>query len=220
MVIVYRWKWRWMPVHNVYWSNSNFRKAICIMTITHSKTDKNYTACFCSKLTPIHNKWHTRLSKKLRKPPFRFTRIINWIYTFFFCKCVILTDTISFLPYFHFHFWIKLFLFLVFRRTFCWLSSSLNVKGLKIIFQLGKVQLISRLMSGSENYVKFQLYQIISYLKIKNHLQFIFDILEQFFFKVMWWILTSTSIWCSSTDGLFVSFSIPSQIQSLFVTVP
>ena len=93
----------WIPVHNVYWSNGKFHIAICMMAITHSKTDRNYTECFCSKLTPIHNKWHIRLSKKLRKPPFRFTRIINWNYTFFSCKCIILTDTISFLPYFHFH---------------------------------------------------------------------------------------------------------------------
>ena len=70
MVIVYRGKWRWIPVHNVYWSNGNFRTATCIMTIIDSRTDKNYTACFCSKLTPIHTKWHTQLSTKLRKPSF------------------------------------------------------------------------------------------------------------------------------------------------------
>jgi hypothetical protein len=43
----------------VYWSNSYCRTATCIITIIHSKTDKNYTVCFCWKLTPIHTKSHT-----------------------------------------------------------------------------------------------------------------------------------------------------------------
>ena len=70
MVIGYGGKWRWISAYNVYWLNSNFHTVTCIMTTIHSRTDKNYTACFCSKLTAIHTKWHTRLPTKLRKPLF------------------------------------------------------------------------------------------------------------------------------------------------------
>jgi hypothetical protein len=40
MVTVYRGKGRWIPVHNGYWSNSNFRTATWIMKIIHSRTDE------------------------------------------------------------------------------------------------------------------------------------------------------------------------------------
>jgi hypothetical protein len=123
MVIVYRGKWRWIPVHSVYWSNSNCRTATCIMTIIHSRTDKNYRACFCSKLTPIHTKWHTWLSTKLRKRPFRFTRVINSFYIFFFPKCIILPDSASFLRVSTYIHWIKLFPSFLFRQPDCCLTS-------------------------------------------------------------------------------------------------
>jgi hypothetical protein len=103
IIIVYYGEWRWIPLHNVYWSKSDCRTATWIMTIIHSRTDSNFTTCLWSKLTLIQSKWHTQLSTRLRKFPFRFTLIINYIYMFCFYKCVVLTDTISCLPYFHFH---------------------------------------------------------------------------------------------------------------------
>ena len=62
MVIVYCEKWRWIPVHNVYWSNSNFRTATCIMTTIHSRTDK-ITQCVSvqSSLHFIPNNTHNSL---------------------------------------------------------------------------------------------------------------------------------------------------------------
>ena len=84
---------------------------------------QNYRACFCLKLTPIHTKWHTRLSTKLRKPPFRFIRNINCIYMSFFCKCIILTDTIFLLRISTTISWITFFLSFLFRQPYCWLTS-------------------------------------------------------------------------------------------------
>jgi len=83
---------------------------------------QNYRACFCLKLTPIHTKWHTRLSTKLRKPPFRFIRNINCIYMSFFCKCIILTDTIFLLRISTTISWITFFLSFLFRQPYCWLN--------------------------------------------------------------------------------------------------
>jgi hypothetical protein len=127
MVTAYRGKWRRLPVHNVYWSNSNFRTATCIMTIIHSRTDKNYRACFCSKLTAIRTKWHTRLSTKLLYHPFRLTRIlITFICSF---SASVLYCLIQF-PFFRIStsiHWIKLFLSFLFRRPDFWLTSLIFV---------------------------------------------------------------------------------------------
>jgi len=35
-------------VDNIYRSNCNFRTATCLMSIIHSRNDKNYRECFCS----------------------------------------------------------------------------------------------------------------------------------------------------------------------------
>ena len=124
-IIVYRGMWRGIPVHNVYWSNCNFSTSTCIMTIIHRRTDKNYTLCFSSQLTPVYNKWHTHTHthNSLRKSVNALFDLHDLLITFIFSvsNCVILlTDTISFLPISTDIHWIKFFLSFLFRRfDFC-----------------------------------------------------------------------------------------------------
>jgi hypothetical protein len=117
VVIVYRGKWRWMPVHAVCWSNGNCRTATCVVTIIYSRTDKNYTACFCSKLTPIHTEWYTRLSTTHRKRPFGYP-MINY-FLMLSSKFIVLIDTNFFLRISAYTRRIKLFLSSPFQQTDC-----------------------------------------------------------------------------------------------------
>jgi len=117
MVIVYRGKWRWILVHNVYWSNCNFSTATCVMTIIDRRTDKitqRVSVQSSHQYTP--NDTHNFLRSSVN-PPFRFTRIINYINMFCFSKCIILSDTIPFLLYFLFHSLNYIFTFLPISTT-------------------------------------------------------------------------------------------------------
>ena len=145
MVIVYRGKWRWIPVHNVYWSNSNCSAATCIMTKIHNSSDKNYTECFCSKLTPIHTKWHTQLSTKLSKPPFRFTWIINCIQIPFSLSVMYWVIQFPFFSISSSIHWIKFLLSFLFRRLDFWLTSLTFV----ILFARKIIAMSSRLLCVS-----------------------------------------------------------------------
>jgi hypothetical protein len=76
-------------------------------------------------------------------------------------------------------------------------------------------------MSGSEDYVDCYCVQITSYLEISSNIQFIYlETKGQLILQSRLVNLTDMSITCSSVDGHFVSFFIPNDIHSLFVTVP
>ena len=83
MVIVYGGKWRWIPLHNVYWLNSNFRTARANDNSSKQEWQVLRSVIVINTHTNTHQITHTQLSTKLRKPPFPFTRIINYIYMFF-----------------------------------------------------------------------------------------------------------------------------------------
>jgi len=66
-------------VINVYWSNSNIRTATGIITIIHNRTDKNYRAFFCSRLSAIHTKWHTTAYEALKNPLFHLHGLLLYV---------------------------------------------------------------------------------------------------------------------------------------------
>jgi len=164
---------------------------------------QNYTKCFCSKLTLIPIKCHTQQSTKLRKPPFRFTWIIIYIYMFFVCKCIVLTDTISFIPDFHFHLLILIlsFLFILSKRHLVDFFS--NCYKNKNYLPLAKSQCILCLMSVPNTSVQFYFFQITCYTEINNTNLFICLISEgKFILEIH--VASVTSIWCSSREEYFV----------------
>jgi hypothetical protein len=181
MVIVYGGKWRWIPVHNVYWSNSNIRTATCIMTIVHSKTDKNYTKCFCSKLTPIQIKLHTQLNTKPSKALLDLHRLLI---TFIFSLCVSVIHCPTQFPFFPISTsiqWIKFFLSFHFWRPEFWLTSLTFV----VLFRRKIIPLSLRLLCVS-NFWSPKYFSLVLFLPIfvKTHrskyqtfLAFVFRIL-------------------------------------------
>jgi hypothetical protein len=123
MVIVYRGKWRWIPVHNVYWSNGNFCTAACIMTIIDSRTDKitqRVSVQSSHQYTPNDTRNSLRSSVN---PPFRFTWIINCIQISFSLSVMYWVIQFPFFSISSSIHSIKFFLSFLFRRLSFWLTS-------------------------------------------------------------------------------------------------
>ena len=134
MVILYRGKWNSIQVY-----------IELLLSFCHMHNDNNSQqdwqklhTSFCSKLTLIHIKWHTRLSTNFRNCPFRLTRIINYFICSFSASMLHWPTQFPFFRISTSILWNNLFDSFLFWRNDFWLTSSLNVKRLQIIFHLVK----------------------------------------------------------------------------------
>jgi len=115
MLIVYRWKWRWIPAHNVYLSNSNFSIATWIVAIIHSRTGKQSS----HQYTP--NDTHNSLRRSINA----LFDLHGLLITFALSSVSVLywLTQFSFFPIFSSIHRIKIFLSFLFRRLDFWLNS-------------------------------------------------------------------------------------------------